>query len=326
MSDESFLIPDRQTLRDALIPSPTPDPALRGRWAQVQAISPKLRVRMLGEDTDVPVTPMTLVADLQEGDWVWTALTDKGSLIVVGRQGGTPLPPVAPVMTGTGATGDFNAITTPGWYMVGAAQMTSENHAPTGYGGGYLEVIYGAPNTLQRFTTWSGSVSFTRALGGGAWSSWRMVSKLAQVWSACMAAEKVLSTSSNYYSYKPATVVTQENLSPTWATDALVIPESGMYIVTQRLMFTNDSTSGNRLGALLKNLGSDTYNSATMPAEAYRLAEFKAAASSDATTVELNWTGRLAANDKLILLARSSTVTNVATGYRTSITLNKIGN
>ena len=146
-----------------------------------------------------------------------------------------------------------------------------------------------------------------------------------EVWSACMAAEKALSTSGRYYSYKPTTVLTAENLAPTWATDSLVVPKTGMYVVTQQLVFTNDSTSGNRVIYLMKNLGVDSYSADAAPAEANRLAEFKAAASSDTTAVINVWTGRLAVNDKLLFIARSSTVTNIAVGYRTFITLNKIG-
>jgi hypothetical protein len=149
-----------------------------------------------------------------------------------------------------------------------------------------------------------------------------------KVWSGYIAAERTL-TASNYTSYKTTTETISEHWPSTWATrwdgDLLIIPENGLYMVTQRLMFTNDSTSGNRMAMLVKNPSVNVLNSSTAPAIENRLAEYKAAASSDTTTVEINWTGRLAAGDKLMFVARTTAATNIANAYRTTNTLVKLG-
>lgn len=90
MTADSFHIPSRAEMAAALTPQGTSTPALQARWATVVQESP-LRVRVLGEQTVVAATPVSLAGPLAVDDIVWVTLTDKGSLVVVGKEGGQNL-------------------------------------------------------------------------------------------------------------------------------------------------------------------------------------------------------------------------------------------
>lgn len=81
---------------DILIPKPAPEALLKPRWGVVTQASP-LRVKLDGDDTHLPVTPASLVADLTVDDRVWTILNGR-QLVVLGVWGGIPFPdpPVIP--------------------------------------------------------------------------------------------------------------------------------------------------------------------------------------------------------------------------------------
>lgn len=133
-------------------------------------------------------------------------------------------------------------------------------------------------------------------------------------------------TNTNYYSWKAATdVETNGGGLGSWDSDAFLISEDGWYEVMASVGFSNTSTSGNRVLILLKNFTATTYNSATIPAESYRLAEFKTAASSDTTTCLVSWMGRLVAGDRLLLIARTSSATGIMGGYRSQFSIVKRG-
>ena len=141
-----------------------------------------------------------------------------------------------------------------------------------------------------------------------------------------LSADRSLSNT-NYYSFK---LVTGNETNGTtglvsWSSDQLIINEAGWYEITCSLGFSNASTSGNRLLLLLKNFPTTPYNSATIPAEEYRLAESKVAASSDTTSCLVVWKGRLVQGDTLMFIARTSSATGLLGGYRTRLTVEKRG-
>lgn len=87
-TDFDFTLPGRDEFLNAFVKPPVPLPLIRPRWADVMQVTP-LRVQMVGDSSPVEVTPESLVSGLQVGDRVWTALTNRGALIVVGKSGGS---------------------------------------------------------------------------------------------------------------------------------------------------------------------------------------------------------------------------------------------
>lgn len=75
-----------------LTPPAQPVAGLVTRWGTVTATGP-LRVKLDGDDTALPVTPASLVADLKVNDRVWCVLSGR-QLTVAGVYGGQPLAPI----------------------------------------------------------------------------------------------------------------------------------------------------------------------------------------------------------------------------------------
>lgn len=195
MTDLTFNIPSRDDMLRAVVPPKQRPPMLRPRWARVNSLAP-LRVQMIGDDSQIDATPETLVADLVPEDIVWTTLSDKGALVVVGRLGGTPavpaVPPVSldPIELGAGV--DLNTVITAGTYTQSNNNETSTalNYpAPTA---GVLEVFVNstgpAPNSqvYQRWTSYRhtgqigleaiGPTQYIRDWYQATWSPWYVAS------------------------------------------------------------------------------------------------------------------------------------------------------
>ena len=85
---------------DILLPVTPPKPDLSGHWGFVTASAP-LRVRLDGDASELPLTPVTLVSDLSVGDRVWCVLTGR-QLVVQGRANVVPVARASMVKTSTG--------------------------------------------------------------------------------------------------------------------------------------------------------------------------------------------------------------------------------
>lgn len=75
---------------EALIPAPVPEHDVKPRWGTITALSP-LRVKLDGDDVQLPVTPAPLVYGLAVNDRVWCVLVGR-QVVVAGAYGGKTIP------------------------------------------------------------------------------------------------------------------------------------------------------------------------------------------------------------------------------------------
>lgn len=174
----------KEAFRKALVKPPVPIPPLRGRWAVVTQVAP-LRVQMIGDNAEIDATPETLTNDLVVGDRVWTSLTDRGALIVIGRAG-----PDRPLYTILGSGVDLNSLVTPGGYHQGnnAAAASGTNY-PEPYAG-LLEVNTVGVFTYQRYSVYRGGGDSVTGAGkvwgrsyyNGVWGAWFRMDSIPGTW------------------------------------------------------------------------------------------------------------------------------------------------
>lgn len=119
-------------------------------------------------------------------------------------------------------------------------------------------------------------------------------------------------TASNYKSVKPNT--TEESTgewTPTWDGDCLVMPMKAWVRIVFELVFTADSTTGNRFIGMSKNPGVTTLNSASYPGTG-RLIYTKFNPSSDTSGGIVVWEGAVNVGDEIMFLARTTSATKIA--------------
>ena len=119
-------------------------------------------------------------------------------------------------------------------------------------------------------------------------------------------------TASNYKSVKPNT--TEESTgewTPTWDGDCLVMPMKAWVRIVFELVFTADSTTGNRFIGMSKNPGVTTLNSASYPGTG-RLIYTKFSPSSDTSGGIVVWEGAVNVGDEIMFLARTTSATKIA--------------
>ena len=118
-------------------------------------------------------------------------------------------------------------------------------------------------------------------------------------------------TASNYKSVKPNT--TEESTgewTPTWDGDCLVMPMKAWVRIVFELVFTADSTTGNRFIGMSKNPGVTTLNSVSYPGTG-RLIYTKFSPSSDTSGGIVVWEGAVNVGDEIMFLARTTSATKI---------------
>lgn len=103
---------------EVLLPAPTTDPELAGRWGVVTQLSP-LRVKLDGDAEALPITPTSLVYGLTVNARVWCIVAGR-QLIIVGAYNGIAFPtiPIADKVTRV-ALGTSNLdLTNDSWHVV----------------------------------------------------------------------------------------------------------------------------------------------------------------------------------------------------------------
>ena len=129
-------------------------------------------------------------------------------------------------------------------------------------------------------------------------------------------------TASNYKSIKIATQRTARGgWVPEWDADCLIMPYTAYVRIVLQMIFTADSTTGNRFAGLNLNPGVNTLNSPSWPATG-RLQYTKFPPSSDTSGGLCEWSGPVTAGDRLMAIARTTSATKVGGAtYETSLSV-----
>lgn len=236
---DDFPLPTRGSLMDALVQPRARPPAMLPRWAAVVAVAPSLRVHMIKDPTPVAVTPRTLVTDLAVGDLVWTVLTDKGDLIVVGKVGGTGTRTVLVLAhADTYVGGDVSV----------AGSMSDADGWPiAGPSVGLLSVSRADSHVFQRVQLGEAPfASFTRHGwwdgAGWIWSPWERLAtsnptrfRAVKTSTATLAAGYTRITNYDDVQYNVGSAFNN-------TTGFFVVPEDGLYFLTGHVGFASATT------------------------------------------------------------------------------------